>query len=62
MAVKELVDLTSAQPSVLPKTVLEAIGDRIKDRKVFVTATDYWREASCVSTTQPLRGIMHARQ
>lgn len=34
MAVKELVDLTSANPSVIPKSVLEAIGDRIKDRKV----------------------------
>ena len=37
-AVKRLVDLVNAEPTVLPKNILEAVGNRIKDRKVTFTA------------------------
>ena len=46
-AVKQLVDLVNADPTVLPKSILEAVGHRIKDRKVrtfsLVTARGWWR-------------------
>lgn len=34
MVVKELVDVVNIDPAVVPKDVVEAIGHRMKDRRV----------------------------
>lgn len=57
MAVKELVDVTAADPTVLPKSVLTAIGDRIRDKKVCVGRANRMNAMSWLCFLEKLSSI-----